>query len=82
MSKKLALIIPTGIMATLLTVAPIIAQQTQDTDARDTPATSRVDSDNDGFDMGWLGLLGLLGLTGLIRRDHNNHSVADRNVHR
>lgn len=82
MSKKIALMISSGIMATLLAVTPMIAQEMQDTDARDTPATSRIESDDDGFNMGWLGLLGLLGLTGLMRRDHNNHSAAERNTHR
>ena len=84
MLRKLTLIVPTGMLAILLSVAPVFAQDTQDRDLRDTPTVSQTDADDDGFDMGWLGLLGLLGLTGLIRRnhDHDHHVTADRNVHR
>ena len=82
MLKKLSLMVPTGILATLLTVAPVVAQDTRDNVTSDSPATSSVDNDDDGPDLGWLGLLGLAGLGGLMRRDHHKHTVDDRHTHR
>ncbi len=34
----------------------------------DTTTTTTADTNNDGFDWGWLGLLGLIGLAGLARK--------------
>jgi MYXO-CTERM domain-containing protein len=82
MSKKLSMIVPTGILIVLLSVAPTIAQDARDTGAGNTPTTSRVDNDEDGPDLGWLGLLGLIGLAGLMRRDRHNHTVDDKHLHR
>jgi len=47
------------------------AQETGTTGAR-TGATTSAQSDDDGFDLGWLGLLGLAGLAGLAGRKHHN----------
>lgn len=49
------------------TVGPALAQTTT------TPAASaqRAETEDDGFDLGWLGLLGLLGLAGLMRPKHS-----------
>ena len=79
MLKKLTMMIPTGILAVVLTVAPTFAQDARDTVANDTPVTRVVDYEEDGPDLGWLGLLGLIGLAGLIpRRDRHRHVVEDR----
>jgi hypothetical protein len=46
-------------------------------------ASDRVtDTDDDGFDLGWLGLIGLLGLAGLRRPKHVAHvdTTATRRV--
>ena len=85
-SKKLMLVVPTGIVAVLLSVAPMIAQEMQDTDAatpgNDSRRDHRVDTDEDGLDLGWLGLLGLVGLAGLMRRDRHDHTISDKTTHR
>ena len=58
-----------GLVASVLSVAPVQAQQDTTTTNAATPNTgtttvTRYD-DRRGFDWGWLGLLGLLGLFGL-----------------
>jgi MYXO-CTERM domain-containing protein len=80
MWTKLAIWVPTVIVSLALTFAPVIAQDTQDTDvgARTTAAAP---DDDDGPDLGWLGLLGLLGLAGLMRRDRDVHTHRDRTTH-
>ena len=79
MLKKLSMMVPTGILAVVLTVAPSFAQDSRDPAANDAPAASRVvDYEEDGPDLGWLGLLGLLGLAGLMRRDRHRHVIEDR----
>lgn len=42
--------------------------QTETTAPGATDTVTRVEAEDDGFDLGWLGLLGLLGLAGLSRR--------------
>ena len=41
------------------------------------PQVSVVETEDDGFDWGWLGLLGLLGLAGLAgkNKSHEHHEV-------
>ena len=82
MLKKLTMMIPTGIFAVVLTVAPTFAQDARDPVANDIPATRVNDYEDDGPDLGWLGLLGLLGLAGLIPRNRTRHVVEDRHPDR
>ena len=55
----------------LLSTAAVSPSDAQTTPAAGTEAGSstRADTDEGGFDMGWLGLLGLLGLLGMRKRD-------------
>ena len=83
MLKKLTMMIPTGILAVVLTVTPTFAQDALDPVVNDAPATRVDDYEDDGPDLGWLGLLGLIGLAGLIpRRDRHKHVVEDRHPNR
>jgi MYXO-CTERM domain-containing protein len=77
-----------GLLAGMLSIAPVHAQQTpnaqQDTTTSNatTPNTgigtvTRYD-DRRGFDWGWLGLLGLLGLFGLRKPTNVVYQDRDR----
>jgi hypothetical protein len=65
-----------GLLASVLAIAPVYAQQDTVTSSATTPNTSPATAntgtgavtrydDQRGFDWGWVGLLGLLGLLGL-----------------
>jgi MYXO-CTERM domain-containing protein len=81
MLRKLAIWLPTVVVALVLSFAPVFAQDTRDTDAGVQPTMSASD-DDDGPDLGWLGLIGLLGLAGLMRRERADRTHADRATHR
>jgi MYXO-CTERM domain-containing protein len=82
------LTVPIVVVSLVLTFAPVFSQDTGNTApgmTDDNATTTRIDTDDDGPNFGWLGLLGLVGLGGLMRRDKNDrhdHSAHDRNVNR
>lgn len=90
MWKNLKRTIAVGSVAAALSAVPAMAQETGAADvATEPPAratTERADTDDEGFNLGWLGLAGLLGLVGLMRKDHDHHDRdidrAGTNVHR
>lgn len=55
--------------------ASVAFSQATTTPGAATPGATAVgqESDDDGFDLGWLGLLGLIGLAGLRGRKHETH---------
>ena len=59
-----------AVLGSAVAVSPVFAQ-----DADRDDRTTVVDTDEDGFDMGWLGLLGLIGLAGLRRKPEVVHHV-------
>ena len=68
----------TGLLAISLAVIPFTksGQAQLNTD----PEVTVVETEDDGFDWGWLGLLGLLGLAGLAGKsnsssNHNSHET-------
>ena len=67
-----------GVLAfSLMAVAvPVVYAQTE------TTAPAVVETNDDGFDWGWLGLLGLLGLAGLAGRNRRDVVDRDRGVNR
>ncbi|MGG6296944.1 WGxxGxxG family protein [Leptolyngbya sp. AN02str] len=72
-NASLKKIVGTSALALSLTVlSGGIAAQAQDTVPGGTVTETEVETDDDGFDWGWLGLLGLLGLAGLRGRDDDD----------
>ncbi len=72
-----------GLLAGVLSMAPVHAQQQQDTTTAATPNTgtgtvTQYDEGRRGFDWGWLGLLGLFGLLGLRRPTNVSYQDRDR----
>ncbi|MDX2098323.1 MAG: WGxxGxxG family protein [Leptolyngbyaceae cyanobacterium bins.59] len=59
-------------LALSLSVVPSMVSAQTDTNSPGTSApadtTTNYNTEDDGFDWGWLGLLGLLGLAGLARK--------------
>jgi LPXTG-motif cell wall-anchored protein len=71
-------IIQTSLLAlALTTAAPALAQNTSPTAP---PASTRVETKDNDFEMGWIGLLGLLGLAGLMGRNRRHDTVTGVNT--
>lgn len=65
-----------GLLALSMVVVPFTASVQAQTDSEIEPGIAVIETEDEGFDWGWLGLLGLLGLAGLAGK--NKHS--DRKV--
>jgi MYXO-CTERM domain-containing protein len=82
MWTRLAISVPIVIVAIVLTLAPVFAQETR-TDAGVNDRTTVADRDETNRpDLGWLGLIGLVGLGGLLRRDRDHEHRTDRPAHK
>lgn len=82
MWTKLAIAVPTVVVAIVLTFAPVFAQEPR-TDPVVNERTTVVDRDETNQpEFGWLGLLGLVGLGGLLKRDRHDQHRTDRPAHR
>lgn len=69
-SSPLSKALRAGFVAAALILAPaagVVQAQVDD-------GVTTVQTDDDGFDWGWLGLLGLLGLAGLAGRKRDDHT--------
>ena len=62
----------TSLLAISLAVIPFTASSQAQVD--DEPGVAIVETEDDGFDWGWLGLLGLLGLAGLAGKNKNHET--------
>lgn len=64
-----------GLLAVSLAVVPFT--KSSQAQAQTDPQVSVVETEDDGFDWGWLGLLGLLGLAGLAgkNKSQEHHEV-------
>ena len=65
-----------SLLALSMVVAPFTASVQAQTNPEIEPGVSVIETEDDGFDWGWLGLLGLLGLAGLAGKN----SRRDREV--
>ena len=62
----------TGLLAISLAVIPFTASS--QAQVGDEPGVAIVETEDDGFDWGWLGLLGLIGLAGLAGKNKNKET--------
>ena len=65
----------TGLLAVCLTIIPFTTSAQAQVNAE--PEIAVIETEDNGFDWGWLGLFGLLGLAGLGglsgKNNHNSH---------
>ena len=82
MWTKLAIAVPTVVVAIVLTFAPVFAQEPR-TDPAVNDRTTVADRDETNRpEFGWLGILNLVGLGGLLRRDRHDQHRTDRAAHK
>ena len=67
-----------GLLALSMVVVPFTSSVQAQADS-EVPEIAVIETEDEGFDWGWLGLLGLLGLAGLAGKNkHNDREVVTR----
>lgn len=61
-----------SLLAIGMIVVPFSASVQAQTNPEIEPGVAVIETEDEGFDWGWLGLLGLLGLAGLAGKSNNN----------
>lgn len=70
-----------SLLALSMVFVPFTVSVQAQTDSEIEPGIAVVETEDEGFDWGWLGLTGLLGLAGLAGKNkHNDRQVVNRDT--